>query len=308
MLQFSSLQEARAQKVTLTIGAFDGLHIGHQKILKDLAAAAHAQPAPAVVLTFHPHPLEVLRGPRNSFYLTSPQEKAKLIESFAIDQLIAHPFDQTTANTSARDFVLLLKKQLDIQELWVGHDFALGHNRAGDLAALQKFGHELGFRVHLVEPVKLDGEVVSSSLIRALLAEGDVALAARMLGRPYSLSGEVVSGAQRGRSIGIPTANISVDPKRAVPATGVYVTWAKLDGTRWPSVTNIGMRPTFEDKLPAPVVETHLLDFSGGEFYGQTLQLEFVSRLRAEQKFPGVDELLDQIHKDIEAARSALKE
>ncbi len=308
MQQFSSLQEARAEKAWLTIGAFDGLHIGHQKILKDLTAGAHAQQAPAVVLTFYPHPVEVLRGPRNSFYLTSSEEKAKLIENFSIDQLITHPFDQTTVNTSAYEFVVLLKKQLDIQQLWVGHDFALGHNREGDLPALQKFGKEMGFTVHLVEPVKLDGEVVSSSRIRALLADGDVAQAARMLGRPHSLSGEVVSGAQRGRSIGIPTANIKIWEKRAVPASGVYVTWASLGGQRWPSVTNIGVRPTFEDKPATPVVETHILDYAGDEFYGQTLQLEFVSRLRAEQRFSGVDELLAQIHKDIEKARTVLKE
>lgn len=308
MQQFSSLQEARVQNAWLTIGAFDGLHIGHQKILKDLTAAAHAQRAPAVVLTFYPHPVEVLRGLRNSFYLTSPEEKAKQIESLSIDLLIAHPFDQTTVNTSASDFVVLLKKQLDIQQLWVGHGFALGHNREGDFPALQKFGKDLDFTVHLVEPVKLDGEVVSSSRIRAVLAEGDVAQAARMLGRPYSLAGEVVSGAKRGRSIGIPTANINIWEKRAVPASGVYVTWARLGAKRWPSVTNIGVRPTFEDKLVAPVVETHILDFAGDELYGQTLQLEFVSRLRAEQRFSGVDELVAQIRKDIAAARTLLKD
>jgi riboflavin kinase/FMN adenylyltransferase len=307
MQQFSSLQAARAQKAWLTIGAFDGLHLGHQKMLKDFTAAAHAHHAPAVVLTFYPHPVEVLRGPRNSFYLMSPEEKAKQIGSLNVDMLITHPFDQTTVNTSAHDFVALLKKQLDIQQLWVGHDFALGHNREGDFAALQKFGQELGFTVRLVETVKLDGEVVSSSRVRALLAEGDVAQAARLLGRLYSLSGEVGSGAQRGRSIGIPTANIKIWEKRAVPATGVYVTWASLGSKRWPSVTNIGVRPTFEDKLAAPVVESHILDYDGGEFYGQTLQLEFVSRLRAEQRFAGVDELLAQIHKDIQAARVVLK-
>ncbi len=307
MQQFSSLQEARAQKAWLTIGAFDGLHLGHQKILKDLTAAAHAQHAPAVVLAFYPHPVEVLRGPRNSFYLTSPEEKAEQINSFNVDLLITHPFDQTTVNTSARDFVALLKKRLEIQQLWVGHDFALGHNREGDFAALQKFGLEMDFTVHLVEPVELDGEVVSSSLIRTLLAEGDVTQAARMLGRPYSLSGEVVGGAKRGRSIGIPTANIKIWEKRAVPASGVYVTWASLGGKRWGAVTNIGVRPTFEDKLVAPVVETHILDYDGGDFYGQTLYLEFISRLRAEQRFAGVDELLAQIHKDIEAARVVLK-
>jgi riboflavin kinase/FMN adenylyltransferase len=307
MQQFASLQEARAQKAWLTIGAFDGLHFGHQKILKDLVAAAHAALAPAVVLTFYPHPVEVLRGPRNSFYLMSPEEKAEHINRFNVDVLISHPFDQTTVNTSAHDFVALLKKQLDIQQLWVGHDFALGHNREGDFAALQKFGQELDFSVHLVEPVTLDGEVISSSRIRTLLAEGDVAQAARLLGRPYSLSGEVVGGAKRGHSIGIPTANIKIWEKRAVPASGVYVTRASLGDRRWGAVTNIGVRPTFEDKLAAPVVETHILDYDGDEFYGQTLNIEFVSRLRAEQRFSGADELIAQIHKDIAAARLVLK-
>ncbi len=308
MQQFASLQEARAQKAWLTIGAFDGLHLGHQKILKDLTAAAHAAQAPAVVLTFYPHPVEVLRGPRNSFYLMSPDEKAKQIDSFNVDLLITHPFDQTTVSTSAHDFVALLKKQLDIQQLWVGHDFALGHNRAGDFVALQKFGQEMGFTVHLVDPVTLDGEVISSSRIRAQLAEGDVTQATRMLGRPYSLSGEVVGGAKRGRSIGIPTANIKIWEKRAVPASGAYVTRASLGDQRWGAVTNIGVRPTFEDKLAAPVVETHILDYEGGKFYGQTLNIEFISRLRAEQRFSGADELIIQIHKDIQAARDVLRQ
>lgn len=307
MQQAHRLQEARAQSAWLTIGAFDGLHLGHQKILQDLVSAAHAQNAPAVVLTFYPHPAEVLRGPRNSFYLMAPEEKAKQIEGFNLDLLISHPFDLATAQTSARDFVSLCKNQLGLQQLWVGHDFALGRNREGDFAALQKFGQELDFTVHLVEALKLDGEVVSSSRIRGLLADGDVAKAARFLGRPYSLSGPVVSGARRGRSLGIPTANLAIWGKCAVPASGVYVTWASLGSKRWGSVTNIGLRPTFEDKLVAPVVETHIFDYDGGDFYGRTLNLEFVSRLRAEQRFSGVDELLTQIHKDIEAARAELK-
>jgi riboflavin kinase/FMN adenylyltransferase len=308
MQQFASLQEARAHKVWLAIGAFDGLHLGHQRILKDLTAAAHAARAPAVVLTFYPHPIEVLRGPRNSFYLMSLEEKVEHLNRFNVDVLITHPFDQTTVNTSARDFVALLKKQLDLQQLWVGHDFALGHNREGNFATLQKFGQKLDFSVHLVKPVTLDGEVISSSRIRALLAEGDIAQAARMLGRPYSLFGEVVGGAKRGRSIGIPTANIKIWEKRAVPASGVYVTRASLGGQRWGAVTNIGVRPTFEDKLTVPIVETHILDYEGDEFYGQTLNIEFISRLRAERRFAGVDELVNHIHKDIQAARDVFKQ
>ena len=306
MQHFASLHQAQLKNAWLTIGAFDGVHLGHQKILKELTAAAHSNQASAVVLTFFPHPVEVLRGPRNAFYLTSPQEKAERIAALGIDALITHPFTQETVSISARDFVAQLKKQLDLQQLWVGHNFALGHNREGDVPALRAFGADLGFSVHLVEAVEVEGEVVSSSRIRALLAEGDIQTAARLLRRPYGFSGEVVTGANRGRSLGIPTANLKIWEKRAVPASGVYVTWVTLKNKRWGAVTNIGTRPTFDDKLAAPVVETHILDYDGGDFYGQTLRLDFLARLRAEQRFDGVGALLAQIQKDIEAARTVL--
>jgi riboflavin kinase/FMN adenylyltransferase len=307
MQQFSSLQEAAASQAWLTIGAFDGLHLGHQQILKDLTAGAHAASAPAVVLTFEPHPAEVLRGPRTNFYLSDPQDKAELLAAAGVDVLVTHPFDDSVRNTRAADFVGLMKKQLGLSQLWVGHDFALGRNREGDVPALQRLGLELDFSVHPVPAVHVDGEVVSSSLVRSLLAAGDVEKAARLLGRRYTLAGSVISGAKRGRTIGIPTANVQAPAKRLVPATGVYVTWAWLGERRLPSVTNIGLRPTFEDGTPAPVVEAHVLDYAGDEFYGQRLKLEFVSRLRGEQKFAGVDELVKQIHADIAQARTLLK-
>lgn len=306
MQHLTSLQQAGLDKAWLTIGVFDGVHVGHQKLIKDLATTAHAAGVPAVVLSFDPHPVEILRAPRDSFYLSGPREKANQIEVLGADSLITQTFDQTLANTSARDFVLQLKEHLGFEQLWVGHDFALGHGREGDVPKLRTFGKELGFTVHLVEPIELDGAIVSSSRIRRLISAGDVLAASRLLGRPYSLSGEVVSGAKRGRSIGIPTANMQVSPKRVVPATGVYVCWAYVAGKRWGAVTNIGLRPTFDDKLPAPVVEAHILDYDGGEFYGQTLNLDFVSRLRSEQKFSGVEELLAQIGRDTEQARAQL--
>lgn len=308
MRQFASLQDARCDNAWLTIGAFDGVHLGHQKILNGLTAGAHQQGDPAVVLTFYPHPSEVLRGPRGNFYLMSPESKARQLELMGADILITQPFDLEFSKTSARDFVTRLKDRLGLKQLWVGHDFALGHNREGDFAALQGFGEEMGFSVHAIPAVEIDGEPVSSSRIRALLAAGDVQAAARLLGRPYSLAGEVTGGAKRGRSIGIPTANLALWEKRAVPASGVYVTWATLDDKRYGSVTNIGVRPTFEDKLLAPVVEGHLLDYDGDEFYGQTLRLDFIARLRGEQRFTGVDELVAQIHRDIAAGRIVLSE
>lgn len=308
MKQYASLQAVSASQAWLTIGAFDGVHIGHQQILKELTAGAHAAGAPAVVLTFDPHPLEILRGALSNFYLMDADEKAEQIAAAGVDILIAHPFNQTVRNTSAEDFVRQINGQLDIRQLWVGHDFALGRDRAGDVPALEKLGLDLDFSVHQLEQIHADGEVVSSSRIRTLLSEqGDVTAAARLLGRAYTLSGKVVSGAQRGRTIGIPTANVRAPARRLVPATGVYVTWAWLAGKRWPAVTNIGLRPTFEDGTPQPVVEAHILDYDGSEFYDQTVKLEFVSRLRGEQKFDGVDVLVKQIHADIAAARDVLK-
>ena len=302
------LQDAQLGAAWLTIGVFDGVHLGHQKILKDLQAGAHAVGASAVVLSFSPHPAEVLRGPVEYFYLSSPEERAEQIAALAIDLLITQPFTLQLANTSARDFVSQLVDHLGLKQLWVGHDFALGRDRRGDIPTLIEFGKEMGFEVHPVEAVRLNGEVVSSSGIRKLLAHGKVEEAARFLGRPYALTGQVISGAGRGRTIGIPTANLALSTQRALPALGVYVTWATLGGRRWGSLTNVGVRPTFEDKPAAPLVETHLLDYDGGEFYGQDLRLDFVARLRPEQKFSGVEELLAQIHRDIDAGRLVLAE
>jgi riboflavin kinase/FMN adenylyltransferase len=306
MQQAASLYTASAQRAWLTIGVFDGVHTGHQILIRDLTAAAHQQGAPAVVLTFHPHPVETLRGPVRSFYLSTLEERAAFIEPLGVDLLITHPFIQKTAETSARDFVLELRERIGLEQLWVGADFALGHNREGTVPVLRELGKELGFEVKTVAAVESGGEVVSSSRIRSLLTEGDVAAAASLLGRNYALSGAVVSGAKRGHSIGIPTANLALDEKRAVPATGVYVTRAHLGGRAWGAVTNIGLRPTFEDGTPSPIVETHILDYDGGEFYDQTLRVEFIARLRAEQKFTGVEALVAQIHADIAAARKRL--
>lgn len=306
MQLYNSLQAARLEGTWLTIGAFDGVHLGHQKILSELTAGAHARGAPAVALSFFPHPVEVLRGPRRAFYLSSPEEKIELLEELGLDALVVHPFDALVAQTPARDFVEQLKQQLDLKQLWMGHDFALGHNRQGDFPTLQRFGAEMGFELHPVEAVELDGAPISSSRVRALLSEGKVEDAARCLGRPYALGGKVVRGAGRGASIGIPTANLDVWPKRAVPASGVYVCRAHIRGRIWGAVTNIGVRPTFEDQLVAPVVETHILDYAGDSLYGRQLRLEFLARLRDEKRFSSVDALIAQIQKDVEAGREHL--
>ena len=307
MQQFRSLQDADLNATWLTIGAFDGVHLGHQKIIRELVAGAHLIGAPAALLSFDPHPVEVLRGPQTAFYLSTQEEKAELLAELGLDALVVETFDEHLATTSAREFMERIKQQLDIRQLWIGHDFAMGHNREGDFDTLSAYGEELGFSVHPVSALELDGEVVSSSRIRRALGRGAVDEAEKLLGRPYSLMGTVSEGAGRGSSIGIPTANLEIWPKRVVPASGVYVCRAHVGGQDWPAVSNIGVRPTFEDKLLAPVVESHLLDYHNDEVDGEKLRLSFVARLRDEQRFSSVDELLEQIQRDIEQARQILK-
>lgn len=308
MQHLPSLQAAQVQNAWLTIGVFDGVHVGHQKLIRELTAGAHAQGAPGVVLSFFPHPAEVLRGPLGAFYITSPEEKADLLASLGVDILITHPFTKETSLTSARDFVLQLRAHLGLRQLIVGHDFALGHNREGTFPVLQSLGAELGFGVRPYEAVRLGDEIVSSSQIRKLLKDGDVLRVARFLGRPFSLSGTVVGGAKRGRELGIRTANLAVWEHRLIPALGIYVNWATIGNRRWGAVTSIGIRPTFDDDLPAPVIETHLLDYDGPEFYGEEVRLDFLARLRPEERFASAEELVAQIHRDIEAGRLVLAE
>lgn len=305
MGHFWSLEEIQLNDAWLTIGSFDGVHRGHQEIIHYLTGGANAAGAPAVVLTFFPHPAVVLGKRQDPFYLTSPVERAELLEKFGVDMVITHPFNLQVAQTSARDFVSEIYNHLHFSHLWVGHDFALGRGREGNVPTLQKFGEELGYQLHVLEPVKAGSEVVSSSLVRKALADGDVEQAAHLLGRPYRIPGKVIHGDGRGRSLGIPTANLEIWAERAIPKAGVYVCQAQVDGKSWGAVTNIGIRPTFENQPASPRVETHLLEFDR-DLYGQEISLEFISRLRDEQRFSSVQELVDQIHQDIELARKAL--
>jgi riboflavin kinase / FMN adenylyltransferase len=289
----------------VTLGAFDGLHRGHQALIGEMVAAAHAQDQAAVVVTFFPHPSVVLRGRRPSFYLSTPDEKAEYLRQLGVDALVTHPFDREVANITAAQFVERLVRYAHLHQLWAGPDFALGHNREGDINYLRAAGQRLGFAVHVREPVLIDGEVISSTRIRQTLRDGAVEQAARYLGRPFRLSGQVVEGAQRGRKLGIPTANVAVSEETAVPAVGVYAARAYSAGGPAPAVVNIGFRPTFEGGEARPVIEAHLLDFSG-DLYRSTLTLEFIARLRPEMKFPGIDALVAQIKRDIESARVIL--
>ena len=291
----------------VTIGAFDGLHRGHQALVGALVAEAHAAQQAAVVVTFFPHPSVVLRGRRPSFYLSTPDEKVAYLARLGVDAVITHPFSRAVANVPAADFVAGLVRHARLRCLWAGADFALGHNREGDVDYLRKAGVVHDFDVRVMEPVLIDGEVISSTRIRQTLRDGAVEQAARYLGRPFRLSGEVVQGARRGRQLGIPTANLAVWDEHAVPAVGVYAARARHAAGASQAVVNIGFRPTFAGGELRPVIEAHLLDFTG-DLYASTLGLDFVARLRPEMKFPGVDALVAQIHRDIASARVILSE
>lgn len=305
MQHYESLDELQLHNVWLTIGAFDGVHRGHQEIIRKMTAGAHAMRAPAVVLTFFPHPAQVLRGVQGAYYLTTLQERADLLGELGVDVVITHPFNKEVAARTARDFVTGLYQHLKMHCLCVGHDFALGRGREGNIAFLEHLGQELGYSLHVLEAVTVDGEAISSSRIRAALANGDLGTANRMLGRPHIVTGPVVHGDGRGHTIGIPTANLDVWPELILPRPGVYACYAHLDGRTWPAVTNVGYRPTFENQPALPRVETHLLEF-GQDLYGKQMGLSFIARLRDEQRFPNVESLVAQIQEDIKQARRVL--
>ena len=306
----------------LTIGNFDGIHLGHQALLRGLQteAAAHSAPAKTALLTFDPHPLAVLRPHVPLQLLTTPEERLQLLAPFGLDLGIIQPFDQEFARLKPEEFMRLLVERLGLVRLVVGPDFALGRARAGTVAVLQALGTQLGYGVSVVELVAGTSGEVRSHQIRQLLREGNVRAAWQMLGRPYRVMGIVEEGERRGRTIGVPTANIRPLPQRLLPADGVYATWAYLQddpddkqdenaGLARASVTNIGTRPTVDGRQHR--VETHLLDFPGpsenSQLYGQQVAVSFVSRLRVEQRFDSLAELLAQIRRDILATRRVLQ-
>ncbi len=304
------------QESLLTIGAFDGLHLGHQAILTQLVAQAQGYGYLSGMVTFHPHPRAVLNPQAKTELLTTLEEKEELVRALGLDLFVVIPFTRELAATSARDFVGLLRAQLRLRELWIGPNFALGRGQEGNATRLAELGDELGFRTRVVQPVINGGRMISSTAIRGLLRAGDVAEAARQLGRPYRIAGVVVPGAQRGRRIGIPTANMEAPEGKLIPANGVYAVFAELGGGLYPAVVNIGVRPSF-DHGPRSI-EAHLLegravtpppatpDARSDELYGQPMALRFVQRLRPEIKFESAEALVAQIRTDVERARAIL--
>jgi riboflavin kinase/FMN adenylyltransferase len=300
-----SVESVHLQNSWLTIGSFDGVHLGHQSIIRGLTSGAQSYQAPTVVLTFHPHPAVILRGRQDPYYLTTPEERAELLGMMGINIIISHPFNQQVADTSAYEFISMLYQHLKFTHLWVGYDFALGKNREGDINELRNFGEEFNFHVEEVSQIYDSEEIISSSRIRHALSEGEVNLTQKLLGRPYSIQGTVIHGDGRGKSIGVPTANLKVNPHKIVPSMGVYACLVTIRGQKYPAATNVGVRPTFDGKIINPQIEAHILDFDKG-LYGEEIKLEFINRLRGEKRFNGIPELVTQIQEDITRTRKIL--
>lgn len=305
MQHFRSLDDVKLGDVWLTIGSFDGVHRGHQSIIQDLIDGGRANLIPTVVITFYPHPSAILRGQNFPFYLSSPEEKAMILGEMGVDHVITHPFNRRVANRTAHQFIKDLENRLNIRHLRIGYDFAMGKNRNGTFSVLQKLGKEHGFSVTQSPPIEDKDGVISSSRIRFLLGVGQVEAAANLLGRKYSVEGLVEMGDQRGRQIGFPTANMSIWAEKIIPTAGVYASWARVRGKTWGAVTNIGVRPTFESIPVPPRVEAHLIDFDD-DIYGENFKLEFVSRIRDEKRFSGIEALSAQIQKDLDKSREIL--
>jgi riboflavin kinase/FMN adenylyltransferase len=305
MQHYHSLDEVNLQNAGLNVGVFDGVHRGHQEIITKLTTGAHAEHAPAAVLTFDPHPASVLSG-QEIKCLTLPDERAELLGEHGVDVVITERFTRELSMITARDFMLRLTRQLGLRHLLIGYDFALGKGREGNAARLTEIGSELGYTVEVVSALSDESGVISSTEIRKLVEIGNLAEAARLLGHPYSLHGPVIHGDARGRTIDVPTANISYAHDKMIPAKGIYACWAYLDGKKYQAAINIGTNPTFTPEKQSPNVEAHLLDFHQ-EIYGEDVRLEFVARLRDELKFDSVEALLEQIWRDIESTKRILQ-
>lgn len=303
-----TLEEVAHQARSInTVGTFDGLHRGHQSILLEVRREAARRGAISTVVTFSPHPQVVLRKPQRPpvRILSTDTEKLALLQATRIDRVVVIPFTLDFSRTSSEVFVReILCRRIGMSGAVLGHDHGFGRNREGDFATMQRLGAELNFIVRELPPFEVDGVVLSSTRIRELLLKGDVVAAARFLGRPYQLSAQVVRGDGRGRSLGFPTANLNPESAdKFVPAHGVYAVQVHHQQQQFLGMMNIGVRPTF--RAPKETLEVHLFDFVG-ELYGETLTVEFVQRLRAEQDFGSVAALAAQLANDRALARQLL--
>jgi riboflavin kinase/FMN adenylyltransferase len=297
--------EGPLKNPVLTIGNFDGVHRGHLALFEKVKQRAKFIGGRSAVMTFEPHPIKVMMPDNGPPLITPTQQKLKLIDNAGIEVILCVPFTKQFAEISAEDFVRkILIEKIGIRELVVGYDYTFGHNREGNIRLLQKMGQELGFAVHVTEPVRMNDQLVSSTSIRKLVQEGDLSRAKEFLGRDYQICGTVVRGKNRGgRLLGFPTANL--DPiDELTPNRGVYAVTVLIDDEVREGVTNIGYNPTFGNGGLS--VETHILDFSG-DLVGKTIRVNFIQRLRDEKTYKNIDALADQIRKDVNQARELFK-
>ena len=289
----------------VTVGMFDGVHRGHQYLIGRLKEAAARKGCASAVITFTNHPRSVMRPDTRVPLLNTVEDRLRLISEQGVDLVVPLSFTLEFSYLRAREFVEVLKRSLNMKGLVVGPDFAFGYQREGTADVLASLGDELGFSVEVVQPVTFDDLVVSSTEVRKCVEAGDMSHAAEMLGHAFTISGFVIEGDRRGRTIGFPTANIAVDPGCIVPGHGVYATWTQADGRSHLSATNIGVRPTFGGG--GRQIETHLLDYDG-DLYNAKLWVAFTRKLRDERPFSGIDALVEQLRRDVAAAREALEE
>ena len=291
----------------ITIGAYDGVHIGHRELIADVRRMAAERDCASAVVTFDRHPAQVVRPGSAPKQLTDLEQKLELLASTGVDYALVVHFDEARAAESAEDFVNeILVDCLHARAVVVGHDFHFGRDRGGNVAMLADMGGQLGFDVLGIRLVENGGTAVSSTEIRRRLAAGDVAGAATLLGRPHEVRGVVVQGDQRGRHLGYPTANVAVPGEIQLPADGIYAGWyERPDGAVHPAALSLGRRPTFYEHAETSLLEAYLIDFDG-DLYGEPARVRFVERLRGEQRFDSVDALTAQIARDVDATRAAL--
>jgi riboflavin kinase/FMN adenylyltransferase len=297
-------KQSAEKDMLLTIGVFDGVHLGHRYLISQLTELAQKQGLLSGVVTFRQHPQEVLFPQTRLPFLTNLAQRTALLKNEGVGAIIVLSFTSELAQLSPRQFLGLLEKYLRMRGLVIGPDFALGQGREGDTDTLRRLGQEMGFSVTVVPPMIVDGEVVSSTAIRKALAEGNMKRVQKLVGRPFSLQGRVIPGAGRGIELGFPTANLDTNAEQALPNEGVYISQVRIDDQAYFSMTNIGQRPTFGESQR--VVEVYLLDYHG-DLYGQELTIDIIERLRGEIKFDNPEELKKQIAEDVKQGRAILK-
>jgi riboflavin kinase / FMN adenylyltransferase len=305
MQQYHSLENLNVASSCVTIGVFDGVHIGHRKVIQTMLAESKAQQNASVVITFYPHPAIVLGKIDTPQYLLDDETKAKLIESMGVNYLLTLPFTKEFATIEAEDFVQRLIDTLKMSCLITGEDFTLGKNKQGNATVLDELSQKYNFQFHLIQEVDANGNRISSTLIRNLIRNGEIKNANHLLGRYYHFSGGVVNGDHRGRKFGFPTANLKLNSERLYPKFGVYATFVQVENHILPAITNIGIRPTFKDNESKLTIETYILDFNDS-IYEKSMDLYFVEFIRPERKFSSAELLYKQIEHDILKAREIL--